>query len=249
MEQPSADFSSPRGALDRAAGPPAAGSARCSSPLPWRWPPRWPPSRETPSTTSGPPASSPTAPTWRAAAPTPTSTPTTRAALIGFEVELMDALAGRLGVEAELSQGQWDQLLNVLAAGNVDAVVNGYELTPARARDYRATRPYYVFQLQLMVREGSADPLLGRPPAAEARRRPVAGRRPRRLGGRDVRAGGARGDGRPSAPTPAPPTRSCRSSAASSTPRSRTCRPPASTARSSRRHRPRRRRRSAAAIT
>lgn len=75
--------------------------------------------------------------------------------VIGFEVELMDALAERLGAEASLSQGQWDQLLNVLSAGNVDTVVNGYELTPSRSRDYRATRPYYVFQLQLMVREGS----------------------------------------------------------------------------------------------
>ncbi|WP_152051661.1 ABC transporter substrate-binding protein/permease [Tautonia marina] len=76
--------------------------------------------------------------------------------LIGFEVELMDALADRLGAEAELAQGQWDQLLNVLSAGNVDAVVNGYELTPARVRTYRATRPYYLFQLQLMVRKGSS---------------------------------------------------------------------------------------------
>ncbi|WP_169976190.1 ABC transporter substrate-binding protein/permease [Tautonia rosea] len=76
--------------------------------------------------------------------------------LIGFEVELMDALADRLGVEAELAQGQWDQLLNVLSAGNVDMVVNGYELTPARVRNHLATRPYYLFQLQLMVRKGSS---------------------------------------------------------------------------------------------
>ncbi|MEW4568268.1 ABC transporter substrate-binding protein/permease [Tautonia sp. JC769] len=76
--------------------------------------------------------------------------------LVGFEVELMDALADRLGAEAELAQGQWDQLLNVLSAGNVDTVVNGYELTPARVRGHRATRPYYLFQLQVMVRKGSS---------------------------------------------------------------------------------------------
>ncbi|QDV34120.1 ABC transporter substrate-binding protein/permease [Tautonia plasticadhaerens] len=75
--------------------------------------------------------------------------------LVGFEVELVDALAARLGVEAELSQGQWDQLLNVLDAGRVDAVANGYELLPSRVRDYRASRPYYIYQLQLMVREGA----------------------------------------------------------------------------------------------
>jgi polar amino acid transport system substrate-binding protein len=75
--------------------------------------------------------------------------------VIGFEVELMDALAGRLGVGAELSQGQWDQLLNVLDAERVDVVVNGYELLPNRVRDYLPSRPYYIYQLQLMVRGGS----------------------------------------------------------------------------------------------
>ncbi len=73
----------------------------------------------------------------------------------GFEVELMDKLAAGLGVRAELKQGQWDALLNVLNAGHVDLVVNGYEWTPNRARDYRATRPYYVYQLQLMAPKGS----------------------------------------------------------------------------------------------
>ena len=32
---------------------------------------------------------------------------------------------------------------------------NGYEWTETRARDYLATRPYYVYQLQLMARRGS----------------------------------------------------------------------------------------------
>ncbi len=71
------------------------------------------------------------------------------------------------------------------------AVVNGYEWTEQRARDYLATRPYYVYQLQLMVRRGSPIRTLGRPEEPEARRRPVDGRR----------AGGL---GRP---TPSPPRR------------------------------------------
>lgn len=74
---------------------------------------------------------------------------------VGFEVELMDLLCGALGPTPELYQGQWDALLSTLAAGHVDLVVNGYELTPARTAEYLATRPYYVFQLQLMVRAGS----------------------------------------------------------------------------------------------
>ncbi|CAN5804528.1 ABC transporter substrate-binding protein/permease [soil metagenome] len=76
--------------------------------------------------------------------------------VVGFEVELMEELARELGPQAVLSQGQWDMLLNVLTTGHVDMVVNGYELTSSRTRDYLPTRPYYVFQLQLMVKRGSS---------------------------------------------------------------------------------------------
>ena len=74
----------------------------------------------------------------------------------GFEVELMGRLAADLGASAVFSQGQWDKLLQVLDSGRIDLVVNGYEWTEPRAREYLATRPYYVYQLKLMVRRGSA---------------------------------------------------------------------------------------------
>jgi polar amino acid transport system substrate-binding protein len=73
----------------------------------------------------------------------------------GFEVELAAMLARDLGVTPEFRQGQWDMLLRLLDLGQSDIVVNGYEWTEPRVRDYLATRPYYVFQLQLMVPRGS----------------------------------------------------------------------------------------------
>jgi polar amino acid transport system substrate-binding protein len=73
----------------------------------------------------------------------------------GFEVELMSLLGKELGVTPEFSQGQWDKLLQLLASGRHDAVINGYEWTEDRARDYAATRPYYIYQFQLMVPRGS----------------------------------------------------------------------------------------------
>lgn len=76
--------------------------------------------------------------------------------VVGFEVELMELLCGALGPRPVFKQGQWDTLLSVLEAGQVDVVVNGYEWMPERAADLLATRPYYIFQLQLMVRKGSA---------------------------------------------------------------------------------------------
>lgn len=76
--------------------------------------------------------------------------------VVGFEVELMNDLARELGVTAQFSQGQWDRLLQNLDAGRCDVVVNGYEWTEERARDYLASRPYYVYQLQLIAPRDSA---------------------------------------------------------------------------------------------
>jgi polar amino acid transport system substrate-binding protein len=77
---------------------------------------------------------------------------------IGFEKELMDRLAARLGLTAQHDQENWDRLLSVLAAGRVDVVCNGFERTDDRLRDYIATRPYYVYQLQLLGRrDGRLD--------------------------------------------------------------------------------------------
>jgi polar amino acid transport system substrate-binding protein len=74
----------------------------------------------------------------------------------GFEVELMSSLAKNLGANPQFSQGQWDKLLQLLESGRIDLVCNGYEWTETRAHDYLATRPYYVYQLQLMARRGGS---------------------------------------------------------------------------------------------
>jgi polar amino acid transport system substrate-binding protein len=76
------------------------------------------------------------------------------ARVIGFEVELMALLCGALGPEARMEQGQWDALLPTLSARRIDVVVNGYEQTPERLAQFLATRPYYVFQLQVMAKHG-----------------------------------------------------------------------------------------------
>lgn len=74
----------------------------------------------------------------------------------GFEVELMERLCKELGASPEFSQGQWDKLLQVLDSGRLEAVINGYEWTETRAIQYAATRPYYIYQLQLMTPKGSS---------------------------------------------------------------------------------------------
>ena len=70
----------------------------------------------------------------------------------GFEVELAELLAKKLGVQSRFVQGQWDKLPDLLQRGDIDIVLNGYEWTSTRAERYGATIPYYIYQLQLLVR-------------------------------------------------------------------------------------------------
>ena len=72
--------------------------------------------------------------------------------LTGFEVEIADALARRLGVRAEFVQNDWQTLIPSLERGDFDVALNGIEVTPARRARVAFTRPYYVFTETLVVR-------------------------------------------------------------------------------------------------
>jgi polar amino acid transport system substrate-binding protein len=74
----------------------------------------------------------------------------------GFEVEIAEYLAGKLGVRAEFAQGQWDKLPDMLDRGDLDIVLNGYEWTPARAEYFGTSVPYYIYELQLLGRKGDS---------------------------------------------------------------------------------------------
>jgi polar amino acid transport system substrate-binding protein len=72
--------------------------------------------------------------------------------ITGFEAELMDVLARRLGVQADFQQCQWTTLPDLLRIGKIDAIVNGYELTEGHLATKIATIPYYVYRYQLIAR-------------------------------------------------------------------------------------------------
>jgi polar amino acid transport system substrate-binding protein len=72
--------------------------------------------------------------------------------ITGFEVELMDLLAARLGVRSEFQQCQWTTLPDLLRIQKIDCIVNGYELTESHLATKIATIPYYIYQYQLIAR-------------------------------------------------------------------------------------------------
>lgn len=76
--------------------------------------------------------------------------------VVGFEVELADAIARHLGVTAEFVQADWDSMPDMLRAGKIDVMLNGYEWTPVRAEAMQPSMPYYVYGLQLLARKDDA---------------------------------------------------------------------------------------------
>jgi len=74
---------------------------------------------------------------------------------IGFEVDLVQALARELGRKIEFRQFNFDSLTQALErgeSGEFDFAINGLEVTPDRAARLRLSRPYYLYTLQLVVR-------------------------------------------------------------------------------------------------
>src|SRR5437899_1331767 len=73
--------------------------------------------------------------------------------LIGFECDLAEALAAKLGVKAEMVQNQWDQLIPAVERGNFDIILNGLELTADNQQRIAMSRPYFVYAQQIVTRK------------------------------------------------------------------------------------------------
>jgi len=77
--------------------------------------------------------------------------------LIGFEVDLVKALAQEMGLEPQHVQNKWEGLVEGLKRKDYDLVVNGLEITEERKHEVGFSVPYYVTYQQLTVRKTSFD--------------------------------------------------------------------------------------------
>jgi polar amino acid transport system substrate-binding protein len=71
---------------------------------------------------------------------------------IGYEKEMVEALAAAIGRRAEFVPSDWETLVSALQRKSFDVLVNGLEPTGDRAQQIIFSKPYYIFQLQLTVR-------------------------------------------------------------------------------------------------
>ncbi|XEN32491.1 L-cystine transport system substrate-binding protein [Ensifer sp. WSM1721] len=73
-------------------------------------------------------------------------------ALVGFDVEIGQEVAKRLGVKAEFLEGKWDGLIAGLDANRYDTVINQVGITEERKKKYDFSEPYIASKAVLIVR-------------------------------------------------------------------------------------------------
>ena len=90
--------------------------------------------------------------------------------LIGYEIELVDALCAQMKAECELISQDWDGLIPGLNAQKFDAVIAGMSITPERKEVVEFTDPYFHTGIILIGKKGddiSVADLAGQPVASQ----------------------------------------------------------------------------------
>lgn len=73
----------------------------------------------------------------------------------GYDIEVMDAIAGKLEVETRYQNASFDTIFRDVAQGQFDIVAAASTITPGRERTVDFSDPYYEAQQALLVQEGS----------------------------------------------------------------------------------------------
>jgi cystine transport system substrate-binding protein len=87
--------------------------------------------------------------------------------LVGFDVEIAEAVADKLGLEVKFQETQWDAIFAGLEAGRFDVIANQVSINPEREEKYLFTAPYTVSPGVIVVPEdddsiSSFDDLAGK---------------------------------------------------------------------------------------
>ncbi len=64
--------------------------------------------------------------------------------LTGYDVEVTEAVAEKLGVDVQFEETQWDAIFAGLESGRFDVVANQVSINPERLEDYDFSEPYTV---------------------------------------------------------------------------------------------------------
>lgn len=76
--------------------------------------------------------------------------------VVGFDIDLAQAVADALGVRLEVRNVKFDSILSELRQGLADLVVSGMTVTPERAQSVRFSQPYFFTVTALLLHRASA---------------------------------------------------------------------------------------------
>ena len=74
--------------------------------------------------------------------------------LVGFDIDLANAVCEQLGVTAEFQPIDWDSKEMALAAGTIDCVWNGMSITPERQEAMSLSQAYLNNKIVILCKEG-----------------------------------------------------------------------------------------------
>lgn len=77
--------------------------------------------------------------------------------LVGYDVEVAQLIAEKLGVKVRFIEGEWDGLLAGLDDGRYDIMVNGVGITDERQEKYDFSTPYAYNRTAVIVRGDCED--------------------------------------------------------------------------------------------
>ncbi|WP_296403492.1 transporter substrate-binding domain-containing protein [Psychrobacter sp.] len=75
--------------------------------------------------------------------------------LVGFDVDLVNALCDEMKAKCEVVAQDWDGIIPGLKAGKYDAVIAGMSITPERAEQVDFTDSYFKNSLVFVAKKGS----------------------------------------------------------------------------------------------
>jgi polar amino acid transport system substrate-binding protein len=75
--------------------------------------------------------------------------------MIGFDIEMGNAIAEKMGLRAEFIDTAWDGIFAGIEAGRYDCIISSVTITSAREQRYNFSKPYISNNLAMVVLKGS----------------------------------------------------------------------------------------------
>ncbi len=79
--------------------------------------------------------------------------------IVGYEVDIMEAVAKKMGVQVEWRPMDFDAIISAVKNKEVDLGVSGFSVTPERLKEVLFTMPIDITQVQLIMLEKKANEL------------------------------------------------------------------------------------------